>query len=284
MRLIFFESNLFYNNLPMYVFGKSKDNFFYDGHSFDNLDFNSITVGSFLIQLLGSPSYDIDFYNQEIKFVINELNQKIVITSEEVIKGWSFIVEDTISDFLQSRSDKNLLTGCLTFLNTKVQDLNVKVTGSHCEDGLNLINVNGNFLNLEINKASSDALDLDFSDVLVENIIIKEAGNDCVDVSGGNYEFLNLNLNYCSDKSVSIGEHSEINIYTLSSSNSKKGVVVKDSSLANITEFNGLNLETCVEVYRKKQEFGPSSLIISDYKCDGSSPNFVQKGSLFYDN
>ena len=140
--------------------------------------------------------------------MINELNQKIVITSDEAIKGWSFIVENSISTLLQSRSDKNLLTGCLTFLNTKVQDINVKVAGSHCEDGLNLINVNGNFLNIEINKVSSDALDLDFSDVLVENIIIREAGNDCVDVSGGNYEFLNLNLNYCSDKSVSIGEHS----------------------------------------------------------------------------
>ena len=279
-----FESNLFFNNLPMYVFGKSKDNFFNDANSFDNLDYNNINVGSFLIKLLGSPSYDIDFDNQEIKFEINELNQKIVVTSDEIIRGWSFIVEDTISDLLQSRSDKNLLTGCLTFLNTKVQDLNVKVTGSHCEDGLNLINVNGNFLNLEINKASSDALDLDFSEVLVENIIISEAGNDCVDVSGGNYEFLNLNLNFCSDKSVSIGEHSVIKIYTLNSSNSKKGLVVKDSSLANILEFNGLNLETCVEVYRKKQEFGPSSLTVSDYKCDGSSRNFVQKGSLFNDN
>ena len=56
-----------------------------------------------------------------------------------------------------------------------MQDINVKVTGSHCEDGLNLINVNGNFLNIEINKVSSDALDLDFSNVLVENIIIREA-------------------------------------------------------------------------------------------------------------
>lgn len=279
-----FESNLFFNDLPMYVFGKSKDNFFNDSYSFDNLDYNNITVGPFIFKLLGSPSYDIDFDNQEIKFVINELNQKIVITSDEAIKGWSFILEDTISTLLQSRSDKNLLTGCLTFLNTKVQDINVKVTGSHCEDGLNLINVNGNFLNIEINKVSSDALDLDFSNVLVENIIIREAGNDCVDVSGGNYEFLNLNLNYCSDKSVSIGEHSFIKIHTLNSSNSKKGVVVKDSSLANILDFNGLNLETCVEVYRKKQEFGPSSLTISDYKCDGGSPNFIQKGSLFYDN
>ena len=99
----------------MYVFGKSKDNFFNDGISFDNLAYNNINVGSFLIKLLGSPSYDIDFENQEIKFEINELNQKIVVTSDEIIKGWSFIVEDIISTLLQSRSDKNLLTD-LTFL------------------------------------------------------------------------------------------------------------------------------------------------------------------------
>ena len=78
-------------------------------------EYNNINVGSFFIKLLGSPSYDIDFENQEIKFEINELNQKIVVTSDEIIKGWSFIVEDTVSDLLQSRSDKNLLTGCFNF-------------------------------------------------------------------------------------------------------------------------------------------------------------------------
>ena len=60
MRLIFLKVICFLT-IYLYVFGKSKDNFFNDGISFDNLAYNNINVGSFLIKLLGSPSYDIDF-------------------------------------------------------------------------------------------------------------------------------------------------------------------------------------------------------------------------------
>ena len=48
-----FESNLFFNNLPCMFLEKVKRQFFNDGYSFDNLDYNNITAGPFISKYLG---------------------------------------------------------------------------------------------------------------------------------------------------------------------------------------------------------------------------------------
>ena len=55
-----------------------------------------------------------------------------------------------------------------------------------CEDSVNIKNSLGFIKKIHVEN-SFDALDLDFSKLNIENIIINGANNDCVDVSFGNY-------------------------------------------------------------------------------------------------
>ena len=43
-------------------------------------------------------------------------------------------------------------------------------------------------------EAYSDAIDFDFSDIKLDQLIIDRANNDCNDFSGGHYEISLLNL------------------------------------------------------------------------------------------
>ena len=58
------------------------------------------------------------------------------------------------------------------------------------------------------------------------------------------------------------------------------GIAVKDSSKAKIEKFSGLQINLCLAAYRKKQEFGPSSLQVSNFNCEGNTSDFAQSGSV----
>ena len=61
---------------------------------------------------------------------------------------------------------------------------------------------------ININNSKYDALDIDFSKIKVDNTIINNAKNDCIDLSSGNYEFNIINISNCEDKGISVGEKS----------------------------------------------------------------------------
>ena len=54
-----------------------------------------------------------------------------------------------------------------------------------CEDGINIVNSNGSLNALYTYETHFDAMDLDFSNITFQKVVINEAGNDCFDVSGG---------------------------------------------------------------------------------------------------
>ena len=62
---------------------------------------------------------------------------------------------------------------------------------------------------IKVDHAYADAIDLDFSNVAIKSVEVTGAGNDCLDVSGGNYSLVNARLNKCGDKGISVGEKSK---------------------------------------------------------------------------
>ena len=133
-----------------------------------------------------------------------------------------------------------------------------------------------------------DALDIDFSNVSINDIKINNANNDCVDLSFGKYKIKSISANRCGDKSLSVGEQSELKLENLIAYNSNIGVASKDSSVTDITEANLDNLKTCLSAYNKKQEFNGSLLIVGDLNCsnytkrldiDDHSNIIVKKGN-----
>lgn len=165
------------------------------------------------------------------------------------------------------------MTGCLNFHNVNFNNVTIEVNKGQCEDSLNVVNSNGVIQEIRVSESFADAIDLDFSELLIKLIEINSAGNDCLDVSGGIYKVDLAKLNTCNDKGISVGEKSKFTISKIEIENSIIGVASKDSSLLEIDSGIFLDTKTCIDTYQKKQEFGGSIIKYKKIECDGNFKN-----------
>ena len=165
------------------------------------------------------------------------------------------------------------LTGCLSFINIKFENVKIKGSKGACEDTINLINSIGEIKEIEITEAFSDALDLDFSKININNIFINNSKNDCADFSFGNYTINEFNLSNCGDKALSVGERSVLTINKINIKNSKIGIASKDGSVVKVVRNNSQNLEVCLAAYNKKQEFFGGFIKVENFFCENSESN-----------
>ena len=87
---------------------------------------------------------------QELTFILQNKNSKVLIKSLDEITDWEFIITSLSDEILDSRSDENLLTGCLTFYETKLENIKIRSENAHCEDSVNFISSTGSINNIEI--------------------------------------------------------------------------------------------------------------------------------------
>ena len=219
-----------------------------------NLNENKIDI---LQSKSGSRAFIIDGKIENISFDFKGLN---VVKNEE-----NFDLETFPENFpINSRG----LTGCLSFINVELKDIDIKSNYSNCEDSINFINTQGTVNNIIINNAFSDALDVDFSELEFKNISINAARNDCTDFSSGNYKLKNLELINCGDKGLSIGEKSNISLDKINILNANIGIAVKDSSILKLESASLKNLKTCVAAYNKKQEYSGGIIEMNNFDCE----------------
>jgi len=206
-------------------------------------------------------------------------NTKVMITggSLENLKILVNFIPQSINSNEKSFGVKGL-TGCLNLIDVRLQELDIELQNSNCEDGVNIIRSKGSINNLIITNSSNDALDMDFSDVKISKVKIDSAGNDCVDLSFGKYEIKEIFTNNCGDKAISVGEKSKLNINKLNVSNSKIGIASKDSSKVKLIYGYFDNLDTCLSAYNKKQEFIGGFIEINNFSCLNSN------NKVFVDN
>lgn len=163
--------------------------------------------------------------------------------------------------------DVNGLTGCLSIINSKVDNLKLNSNNSSCEDSINLINTTGFIDEIMIKNSLSDGLDIDFSKLKINSIEIENSNNDCADFSFGNYEINKIILNNCGDKGMSVGEKSLLKSSFATINNSNIGVASKDSSSVYLDNININTVETCLAAYNKKQEFHGGLIKIKNLNC-----------------
>ena len=172
--------------------------------------------------------------------------------------------------------DTNGLTGCMSLINLEVKNISINAKGSSCEDTVNLINVKGHVKEVNIINSFSDGLDIDFSNLEIDNITVTSSANDCADFSAGTYKIKNLNLKNCGDKALSVGEKSNIEFNKIIAENANTGIASKDSSIVKLKSANFNNLKTCVAAYNKKQEFNGGFIEIQNMKCN----NFYREADI----
>ena len=66
------------------------------------------------------------------------------------------------------RFNEFLLTGCLTLADLEISDSKIHVRQAPCEDGLNLLRVDGTLQSVIVDETTSDAIDIDFSYLAIE--------------------------------------------------------------------------------------------------------------------
>jgi len=210
----------------------------------------------------------IDRDSRNIHLYQNNINDKAVINGG-FLKNWTINYHGSNKGILHNkqRFNVNLYTGCLTLLDIKVFDINVNVNDAMCEDGVNFIRVSGSVNDINIRNVKSDALDVDFSDLVFDKIKVKGAGNDCIDLSSGKYKIFNSILSECQDKAISVGEGSEVYLSKINVFNANTGIAVKDSSIANIQNSTFKDVDVCFSSYNKKQEFWGGRLQVDNHNC-----------------
>ena len=161
------------------------------------------------------------------------------------------------------------MTGCLNFYNIKFNKTTISGRQGLCEDTINIVNSYGNLSEILVEKAASDAIDLDFSNIKINSIKVFNAINDCLDVSSGTYSIYKLNVTKCGDKGISVGEKSKFTSKKNTISFSSIGISSKDSSKTILNSGNFSNTKICYEIQKKKQEFMGAILKIGSIKCDG---------------
>lgn len=182
-----------------------------------------------------------------------------------IFEGLPFVVDNNANN--KQRFNQYGLTGCLTIYESLIHNASLSVTGGSCEDSINIINSFGDNISLIVENAFADALDADFSKLLIKSIQINNARNDCIDFSGGNYNINKAVLNGCKDKAISVGEKSKLNADQIFVVKSNIALSAKDSSNVKISILDVQDVTVCVEVKQKKQEFGGANLLIKNSKC-----------------
>ena len=93
-------------------------------------------------------------------------NGRAIITGDE-INNWDIRFKGVKSGYYRNF---NNITGCITFLDINVKNLNFYSEWGKCEDSVNFIRAYGEKNILHVYNAFSDAVDLDFSNISFTNI------------------------------------------------------------------------------------------------------------------
>ena len=200
-----------------------------------------------------------------------ELNKGKIIFLGGKLENWNikFIGVTTVGqkDIVNNFDISNNLTGCVNFYEIEFQLVNIESINSSCEDSVNIIRSKGTINNIIIDNSSSDGLDVDFSNLIINDIKINLAINDCVDFSSGTYNLGFLDLKKCGDKGLSVGEKSFVELDEINVNYSNIGIASKDSSIVNLKKGNLKNSKICLAAYNKKQEYDGGFININNLNC-----------------
>ena len=113
----------------------------------------------------------------------------------------------------------------------------------------------GSISDVNIQNASFDALDTDFSDLNVKKIFVNKAAQECIGVKSGYYTFEKVTLKNCLDKAISAGALSVVSINDAKIEKSKTGLWAKDSSKINIISYDFNDVNNCIGSVRGEKKY-----------------------------
>ena len=269
-----FSQDAKYNGYDLIFLGKKNTKNLNSGWFFQDIKSNFKSIKIKNIEIRYSKGISLNFDDNSKILYINKINQdgRVIIKNQKIENlkiEFNDFTKNTIEKKIEPHLiDKNGITGCITFYEVIIKNLNINVNNSMCEDGVNFIRSKGTINKIKVNNSISDAIDFDFSNIQTQLIDVKGAKNDCVDFSYGEYTIDKLNVLNCGDKGISVGEASILTVNKFISYNTNSAAVSKDNSILIIKNSLINNTNVCYSAYRKKQEFFGSQIKILKDKCE----------------
>jgi hypothetical protein len=227
------------------------------------LNFKNIYNKNFKIFTNSPKEIKINEKEKNIDIFLENINTRFLFSDGE-INNWTVNLHD--KRVLSSQFMKNI-TGCVTFYKIVIKKLSLLSKNSKCEDAFNLIDTKGTIKKINLRNSEYDAIDFDFSNVIIKKAIIDSASNDCIDFSFGKYLILNAELSNCKDKAISVGEKSNIKLDNILIKNSDTGIASKDSSYTFMDKAIIEDTKNCLTAYNKKSEFNGGQIIFKNLSC-----------------
>ncbi len=150
---------------------------------------------------------------------------------------------------------KSILSGGVSFFNTKVVISNTDIKDSRVEDSLHVLNSEIDARNLTIQNTKWDCLDSDYSVLKISDSKFKNCGGDGLDFSGSLFFLNNIRVTHNTDKGISVGENSRGYIRETKIQESDIGIASKDASLVFISKSSIEKNRVGIAVYSKKPYF-----------------------------
>ncbi|PPR45478.1 MAG: hypothetical protein CFH18_00472 [Alphaproteobacteria bacterium MarineAlpha5_Bin8] len=219
--------------------------------------------------------------NRMIKIKQNSKNDYVIIIGNK-INDWSFYFEGWGKRELDYKIDKNSIGGCITFLDSFIENISIFAKNIPCPNAIHFINTTGTINDVEIFNSSADAFDADFSNLKVNSANIINAGGECIGVKQGTYFFNQIKLSNCGDRSISSGENAKITLNNIEVINAKVGLAAKDSSSIEAKNVILKNVEKCILSFKQKNNFSGSVIKTynDSYFCNNNSSD-IEKNSLW---
>ena len=215
-----------------------------------------------------------DNFNEDLQINLNGIYSKVVIFNSKLENSKIKIkyLKKPNRKIYESNYDENLLTGCLTIIDSNLKDISIESDHSHCEDALNIVRSKGSISELNLKNSQFDLVDFDFSEIKIKKAVLSNSKNDCLDFSYGKYILEEVTTSNCEDKALSVGEKSTLKVNNFNGFKNNLDLAIKDSSKLDLNNFfsNKTNNENCISIYKKKQEFDGGTLTLNkkEFKCN----------------
>ena len=168
------------------------------------------------------------------------------------------------------------MTGGVTIFNSLVEMKHCYFTNFLTEDALNIVSSQFHLEKCTFKDIYSDAFDGDFVTGKIKDCDFSIIGGDGVDFSGSNARIVDCNFSNISDKAISIGEASKVEVFNTSINGAAFGIVSKDLSTTTVYDSTIHNISnSAFSAYQKKKSFGPAQLRVHNSRVFNAEKDFL---------
>ena len=155
----------------------------------------------------------------------------------------------------------------ITFYESDVDFISCTFTGNHlCDDALNIVRSDFLVDGCLFENTFADAFDSDYCTGIVRDSRFNITGNDAIDFSGSRVLIEKCTMSDISDKAISGGENSFLDVRECTVQGAIIGIASKDLSLVKVDEIEINKAVYGLVSFIKKPEYGPARIIVENLR------------------